>query len=61
MPSIIEKNKTVQGFKAVSSNYIKIDIENSLINSDETGKITGIKLESVDVHGATGRLVNKVR
>jgi threonylcarbamoyladenosine tRNA methylthiotransferase MtaB len=56
LPSVIEKNKTRSGYRAVSSNYIKIDIKNSLINNDMIGKITEVVLESVEMDRATGVL-----
>jgi threonylcarbamoyladenosine tRNA methylthiotransferase MtaB len=51
---VIEKNKTRNGFRAVSSNYIKMDIKNSLLNDDKIGIITDVCLETVEVNKAIG-------
>ncbi len=56
LPSIIEKNKTGGGFRAVGSNYIKMDIKNSLLNRDKIGIITDVFLESVEMDKAVGVL-----
>jgi threonylcarbamoyladenosine tRNA methylthiotransferase MtaB len=52
--SVIEKNKTRTGYRAVSSNYIKMDIKNSLLNSDMIGIITDVRLDSLDMNKAVG-------
>lgn len=54
--SIIEKNKSKNGFKAVSSNYIKMEIDDSAINNDITGKIINVCLKSVSMNQNIGVL-----
>ena len=54
LASVIEKNKTANGYKAVSSNYIKMDIKNSLLNNDKIGIITDVRLETLEMDRAIG-------
>ncbi|MBN2402040.1 MAG: tRNA (N(6)-L-threonylcarbamoyladenosine(37)-C(2))-methylthiotransferase MtaB [Spirochaetes bacterium] len=54
LSSVIEKNKTRNGYKAVSSNYIKMEIKNSLLNTDKVGIITDVRLDSVEIGRTVG-------
>lgn len=54
LPSVIEKNKINSGFRAVSSNYIKMDIKNSLLNNNKIGIITNVRLEAVEIDKTIG-------
>ncbi|MFH0974528.1 MAG: tRNA (N(6)-L-threonylcarbamoyladenosine(37)-C(2))-methylthiotransferase MtaB [Spirochaetota bacterium] len=56
LPSIIEKNKSRDGYKAVSSNYIKMDIKNILSEDDKIGIITDVRLEALEIERAIGVL-----
>jgi len=38
----------------VSSNYIKMDIKNSLLNNDKIGIITDVRLDALDMNKAVG-------
>ena len=54
--SVIEKNKGKKGYRAVSGNYIKMDLINDKIDADKIGKLTNVLLDSVDSEGCAGVL-----
>jgi threonylcarbamoyladenosine tRNA methylthiotransferase MtaB len=55
--SVIEKNRGVGGYSAVSGNYIKILLDDSPLNIEYSGKLAPVRLETAGLKSNTGYII----